>query len=400
MAQLSPGRDVAFRILMRVETRQAFADELLNSHLTARLSGADRRLAQELVMGCLRWQGQLDFLAAHYGAKPPLDAEVRVALRAGIYQMRFLDRVPPRAAVDQSVEWIKGGPRRAAAGLVNAVLRKVNREPVAMPDEARYSTPAWLLKRWGPEIAAVYNERPVSFVRLPPGHVSALPPGRYVRRCAIALEETPWPVQDEASQMIAYLLDARPGAWVLDLCAAPGNKTAGIAELAPEARIVAGDLHPRRLARVTAPMRLALDGSKPLPFRRRFDRVLVDAPCSGTGTVRRNPEIKWRLKLEDLADLASRQAALLENALAWLEPGGRLVYATCSLEPEENEQVVEGVLARAPGIRLCPASAERDRLAADFTAEGLALLGDPWFRAQPSPHGSDGFFAAILEKRS
>lgn len=145
-------------------------------------------------------------------------------------------------------------------------------------------------------------------------------------------------------------------------------------------------------------MRVALDASAPLPFQRFFDRILLDAPCSGTGTVRRNPEIKWRLRAEDLADLAARQTALLENAIGTLAPGGRLVYSTCSLEAEENERVVEAVLARRKEVRLRPALAERDRLRDALTPEGLALLGDPYFRVAPSAHGADGFFAAIIEQ--
>lgn len=398
MAGISPARLVAFQVLLRVETRASYASELLNSSLAERLSTRDRALAQELVMGCLRWQGQLDFLVRHFAGQEParLDPEVRVALRLGIYQLRFLQRVPSRAAVDQSVELVKHAGKTSAAGLVNAVLRKVTRDSVPMPDPALYSTPPWLLARWGREIAARNNEKPATFVRLPPG--SALGNGRYLRACAIVEGPSLLPVQDEASQVVPYLLDAQDGHWVLDLCAAPGNKTAQIAELAPAAVIVAADRYPARLSRVSARLRVALDGVQPLPLGRHFDRIFVDAPCSGTGTVRRNPEIKWRLKPEDLPALAAKQTALLENALALLAPGGRLVYSTCSLEPEENEQVVEPFLARHKELILRPAAAERDRLRPAFTEEGLALLGDPYFRALPSAHGADGFFAAILER--
>lgn len=385
---MSPARDVAFKVLMRVQTRASYAVDLLNSTLASRLSEADHGLAQELVMGCLRWQGQLDFLIRHFaGRELKLDPEVRVAMRMAVFQIRMLERIPPHAAVDQSVELVKRAGKASLSGLVNAILRQVDKRPVKMPETAEYSTPAWLLKRWGKEVAARNNERPVTFVRLPPGEPGT---GKWVRRCGIG-PLPGLPIQDEASQMIAYLLDVRDGHWVLDLCAAPGNKSAQLAEMAPGAHIVAADLYPARLARVDAPMRVALDGSAPLPLSRLFDRILIDAPCSGTGTVRRNPEIKWRLQPEDLADLAARQRALLVNALHYLAPGGRLVYSTCSLEPEENERVIEKVRAR-----VIPASAERDRLKDAFTEEGLTLLGDPYFRTQPSAHGADGFFAAIL----
>jgi len=377
-------------VLLRVETRASYAVDLLNSTLAARLSDADRGLAQELVMGCLRLQGQLDFLIERFSGRPmKLDPEVRVALRMGIFQICHLDRIPAHAAVDQSVELVKQSGKGAASRLVNAVLRKVDRRPVKMPETAEYSTPEWLLRRWGKEIAALNNQRPTTFVRLPLGELGS---GKWVKRCGIG-SAPGRPIQDEASQMVAYLLDVQDGHWVLDLCAAPGNKSAQLAEIAPGAHIVAADRSPVRLSRVDAPMRVAFDGAAPLPLGRPFDRILVDAPCSGTGTVRRNPEIKWRLKQEDLADLAARQSALLENALKYLAPGGRLVYSTCSLEPEENECVVKNVRAR-----VIPASRERDRLRQDFTEEGLTLLGDPYFRTLPSPHGADGFFAAILEK--
>lgn len=390
VGQVSPARDVAFKVLLRVETRASYAVDLLNSTLAARLSEADRGLAQELVMGCLRLQGQLDFLIEHFsGRKAKLDPEVRVALRMGIFQICHLERIPAHAAVDQSVELVKQSGKGAAKGLVNAVMRKVNRRPVKMPETAAYSTPEWLLKRWGKETAALNNQRPTTFVRLPAGEFGD---GKWVKRCGIGAAPGR-PIQDEASQMVAYLLDVRDRHWVLDLCAAPGNKSAQLAELAPGAHIIAADRSPVRLTRVGASMRVALDGAAPLPLARRFDRILLDAPCSGTGTVRRNPEIKWRLKPEDLTDLAARQTALLENALRYLAPGGRLVYSTCSLEPEENERVVESVQAR-----IVPASGERLRLRDAFTEEGLALLGDPYFRTQPSPHGADGFFAAILEQ--
>jgi 16S rRNA (cytosine967-C5)-methyltransferase len=414
MSQLSPARRVAFRILLRVETRAAYAVELLNADPATLLSPADHALAQELVMGCLRRQGELDWLIQHYSGKDParFDPEVRVVLRMGVYQVRCLERIPARAAVDQSVELTRHAGKSSASALVNAVLRKVKRDVIAMPETARLSTPPWLLDRWGPEIAARNLERPVTFLRLPPGASSAWPQGShglttgsselsrgsYVRHCVIAPPgmRPDLPIQDEGSQIVPYLLDARDSHWILDLCAAPGNKTAAIAELAPDAHIVAADLYPARLRLVDAGMRVALDAAAPLPFTRLFDRVLLDAPCSGTGTVRRNPEIKWRLRPEDLSDLATKQTALLENAIAALAPGGRAVYSTCSLEPEENERVIEPVLARHPEIRLRPAIAERERLRDALTPEGLVLLGDPYFRVAPSAHGADGFFAAII----
>ncbi len=400
MAKLSPARLAAFRILLRVETRAAYAIELLNAPPASELSPADHALAQELVMGCLRRQGELDWLIAHFSGKDParFDAEIRVILRLGVYQLRCLERIPAHAAVGQSVDLVRHARKSSAAAMVNAVLRKVTRDPLDMPDTARLSTPQWLLDRWGPEIAARNLERPVTFLRLPPGMSSDLPRGVFVKQCAIAPAgvSQAFPIQDEAAQIVPCLLDARDSHWILDVCAAPGNKTAAIAEIAPGARIVAGDLYPARLRMVTAGLRVAFDAVSGIPLSRKFDRILLDAPCSGTGTVRRNPEIKWRLQLSDLTELPARQTKLLETSLDALAPGGRLVYSTCSIEAEENERVVESVLARRRNIGLHPCSAERDRLRDALTPAGLALLGDPYFKVAPSPHGSDGFFAAII----
>jgi len=249
-----------------------------------------------------------------------------VALRMGIYQLRYLDRIPPHAAISESVELIKRARKRSAAGFANAVLRKVDRDPVAWPDRAtELSHPQWLLERWdrqyGPETAAAIAR---TNLRVPETYVEA----------------TTGRIQDIGSQSIVPLLRLAPGLTFLDLCAAPGNKTAQA--LASGVRAIACDIHGRRLAALkTLGIDLVvLDGTRPLPFNRRFDRILIDAPCSGTGTLVRNPEIKWRLRPDDLADLHARQVALLEQGRRALAPGGLLVYSTCSLEREENEDVV------------------------------------------------------------
>jgi 16S rRNA (cytosine967-C5)-methyltransferase len=326
----SAARKIAYSILRKVETGGYASDLLLAG--TAALDSRDAGLASEIVFGVLRYQAQLDYLIEHYGgSRRRLDAEVRTALRMGIYQLRYLERVPAHAAVAESVELVKRGPKRSAAGFVNAILRKVDREPVTWPHrEIELSCPEWLLERWerhyGLETAA----------RI--ARAALLPPEKYVRVGAAGSR-----MQDVGSQSIVPLLGLERGQSFLDLCAAPGNKTAQALEAGVEA--VVCDLHLHRLA----PMRgltsrlVVLDGTRPLPFAGRFDRILVDAPCSGTGTLGRNPEIKWRLTPEDLTDLPRRQKALVANALAVLAPGGRLVYATCSLEPEENQEVVSAV---------------------------------------------------------
>jgi 16S rRNA (cytosine967-C5)-methyltransferase len=322
----SPARIAAFEILLKTEAGGYASDLLLTR--TAALDSRDAGLASEIVFGVLRLRAQLDFLIEHYsGRRQKLDREVRAALRMGIYQLRHLERVPAHAAVGESVELVKRARKTSAAGFVNAVLRKVGREPVAWPTrEIELSCPEWLLARWerrhgaegAADIARAALEEPETHTR----------GGR---------------IQDIGSQSIVPLLRLEPGNTFLDLCAAPGNKTAQALETGIDA--IAADLHFHRalhLKSLGIPV-IVLDGTQPLPFARRFDRILVDAPCSGTGTLARNPEIKWRLTPGDLPDLAGRQSALLANARTALAPGGMLVYSTCSLEAEENEEIVAAV---------------------------------------------------------
>lgn len=313
-----------------------YASDLL-LEMAAGLEARDAGLAHEIVFGVLRYRAQLDFLISHFsGRSGKLDPEVRTALRMGVYQLRYLERVPAHAAVGESVELVRRAKKASAAGFVNAVLRKVTRDAVAWPTrEVALSCPEWLLERWerqyGREtaegIARAALEEPVKYMR-----------GERV--------------QDIGSQAIVPLLCLEAGHTFLDLCAAPGNKTAQAMEAG--VRAIACDVHWHRVKemRGIGAELLVVDGTKPLPFARSFDRILVDAPCSGTGTLGRNPEIKWKLRPEDLPDLQQRQKALLRNALELLAPGGVLVYSTCSLESEENEQVTGEVgqaMRRIPG---------------------------------------------------
>ncbi len=377
---VSPARAVAFDILRLVEDG-GYAQDLLASR-AAPLDSRDAGLASEIVLGSLRYQAQLDFLNAHFSGRPAdrLDPEVRIALRMAVYQIRYLARVPQHAAVTESVELTKRARKRSAAPLVNAVLRKVHRHAVAWPGRAtELSHPEWMLERWDRQygreaadrIAQANLKTPGTWVRIP-GRVP----------CGIAVESTDVPgayrlvdgsteglcIQDIGAQAVVPLLDLRPGQTFLDVCAAPGNKTAQALESG--VRAVACDLHRSRL-RHMKDLNCAfvcLDATLSLPFCADFDRILVDAPCSGTGTLARNPEIKWRLRPSDLTDLRMRQTAILRNALERLAPGGRLVYSTCSLEREENEDVVEQSGARV------------ERL----------------WRRIPGAAAGDGFFAAVL----
>jgi len=349
---MSPARDVAFLVLQRVEGG-GYASDLLRRE-SAGLSQRDAALAESIVLGSLRFERQLDYLIGHFSGRPQpkLDLEVRIALRMGIYQIRYLDRVPAHAAVAESVELVKQARKRSATGFVNAVLRKTDRRPVTWPDLAtELSVPVWMLERWqrqfgadaAEKIARAALQEPEAFVNPETG-----------RR------------QDIGAQSIVPLLALSPGMTLLDLCAAPGNKTAQAVALG--ARVIACDRYLRRLAEVTAASeRVVLDGTVALPFAAKFDRILIDAPCSGTGTLAGNPEIKWRLKIGDLAVFRDRQRNMLEQAIPHLKPDGLLVYSTCSLEREENEEAVEGFPVAETHLRL------------------------------PGREPGDGFFAALIK---
>ncbi len=324
---ISPARLTAFRVLESVHGG-AYASDALRRD-AADLDPRDAGLAEAIVFGVLRYQAQLDFLIGHYSGRPQakLDTEVRIALRMAIYQLRYLTKIPAHAAVTEAVELVKRAHKRSASGFVNAILRKVKRTPVPWDRATGLSMPAWLLARWDAQYgSAVADQMARAALQEPEGSVNP-ETGRQ---------------QDPGAASIVPFLDVEPGMLVLDLCAAPGNKTAQI--LAKGARAVACDRSFKRLRDVPArAQRVLLDAAKPLPFARVFDRILVDAPCSGTGTLGRTPEIKWRLDQAGIERFPPLQKSILRNALAALKPGGKLVYSTCSLEREENEEVVEGL---------------------------------------------------------
>jgi 16S rRNA (cytosine967-C5)-methyltransferase len=348
----APARVLAFDVLRRVEAG-AWASDLLLAH-SAGMDARDASLAAEIVFGVLRFRAQLDFLIEHYsGRKQKLDVEVRIALRMAIYQLRYLERVPAHAAVTDAVDLVKRARKRSATGFVNAILRQVNRDAVEWPNrEVELSCPEWLLARWEKQFGA---DAAAGIAR-----AALVEPEKYTRGGR---------TQDIGSQSIVPLLQLEAGQSLLDLCAAPGNKTAQALEAG--VRVTACDLHFHRISQLKSltPNLLVLDGTQPLPFSTPFDRILLDAPCSGTGTLGRNPEIKWRLTPADLDDLHGRQSALLRNAMGLLAPGGVLVYSTCSLEAEENERVIAEMVGGEVVERL---------------------------RRLPGREPGDGFFAAVI----
>jgi 16S rRNA (cytosine967-C5)-methyltransferase len=442
----SPARVAAYEILLRVEQEGSYAADLLHSSRLKRFSGADKALATELVMGVLRWRARLDQSLASACSQPlvKLDPEVLTALRLGAYQLGYLERVPARAAVHESVELAKRAKKRSAAPLVNAVLRKIaggRKELPAGPFAEgantrnladRYSHPLWLVERWAENFGVSTAVRicefdqsvPVTALRLAaevtdddlrregievaPG--ALLKPARRVVSGDVtqskAFAAGRVAIQDEASQLVAALVGT--GARILDCCAAPGGKTAALAERNPRATIVAAELHPHRARTLrrrapAANVRVIVADALALPLDLQFDRVLADVPCSGTGTLARNPEIKWRLVPGDLADLHRKQVAILRAALDRVAPGGRLVYSTCSLEPEENADVVREALAARAEFQWIDCREELRRL----KSAGELAWDDPdslahegFLRTVPGVHPCDGFFAAVIERDS
>lgn len=440
---ISAARRRAYDILYRVEGEQAYASVLLAALSDSSLSREDRALAQEIVLGVLRWRRALDYLIERHTGRSieELDLPVAIALRIGLYQIRHLARIPHSAAVNESVNLVKAARVASAASLVNAVLRKVATRPDETPAQyiadplerasIELSHPAWMLKRWqgvfgGEEtrrLALTNNSPPPTAFRVNrlrareddvlaylksrdvTARESEIAAGAFVLEsgsAAIVNEAARQGMiylQDEASQLVSILLDAKPGQRVLDLCAAPGSKTSHIAALANDkARIAACDLYHHRLATVIATCRrlgissidpLALDATRPLPFveGQRFERILVDAPCSGTGTLRGNPEIKWRLLPDGITRLADLQLDILKQAANTVASGGRLVYSTCSIEPEEDEEVIRRFLECSAMFRVIRPSARDD-----------LITTKNFVRTFPHRHGADGFFAAVLEK--
>lgn len=432
---VSPARAAAFAILLRVEGKSAYAVELLHSALLHNLSPVDRNLTTEIVMGVLRWRSLLDETIAGFAELRKLDLEVLVALRIGCYQLAFLNRVPEHAIVYDSVELVKQAKKRSATGLVNAVLHKVGRNR-ERPSASRtglastYAHPPWLIDRWIQQFGSETTERICRYNQQVPATVLRLSstadeeqfqksgiqakPGVLMKNARIVLRgdvnsteafrSGKVAIQDEGSQLVAALVGK--GKRILDCCAAPGSKTAAIASAAPDAEILAIDIHPYR-ARLLQRMvtsknvqAIVADATK-LPLVSSFDRVLADVPCSGTGTLSRNPEIKWRLLPEDITDLQSRQIAILDSAVRQVGQGGRLVYSTCSLESEENEQVVNAVLRRNPELGVLPAREELLKLKAAGTLvwnDIDQLVHGDFLRTIPGVLPCDGFFAAILER--
>ena len=450
---ISPARRAAHRVLRAVHTGRADLAMALERARGGLKDPRDRALAGAIAAGTLRWRAAIDHLLAQVSERPleRIDAAVLDVLRGGAFELRFLDRVPARATVHDAVSLTRAVARPGADRFVNGLLRRLSApgctaslpppppagEENASAEALDYlaitlSHPRWLAERWldrhGFDAAAAWarfdNEpAPVTLhanrLRGTPAEIAERLAGQGVRTSAgrwtpraltagdgrpggtPAFERGDILLQDEAAQLVAELVEARPGMRVLDACAAPGGKTVDLAG-AMDGRgvLVAADLRPRRLAVLQATVRrcraacvhvVRLDATVPLPFAPVFDRVLVDAPCSGLGTLRSDPDIRWRVTPDRLSAFALRQDAFLARAAAAVRPGGQLVYATCSSEPEENEHVVARFRRTHPHFEAVrPAVPEAARF---LDAEGH-------FRTLPFRDGLQAFFGAVLRRRT
>lgn len=428
--KISPARIAAFEILSKVETEKAFSSVLLPFYESG-LSPQDRGLCHEIVLGVLRRQMYLDCVIAKFDKPGKLDTAVLIALRIGLYQLLFLNRIPDYSAINESVNLVQHAKKTSAKGMVNAILRRATREKIEFKFEddvekvsIETSHPLWLLERWIGEfgkkeafqIAAANNEigraafrMTMNGKRKPAGMFEDFEKSEFVEGCYFAgatnsdldLREMSASgdiyFQDEASQMVAQAVGLKDGESFLDACAAPGSKTTAIAEsgMRNAALIAAGDLHQPRVEflrknclkqGVENVNFVQYDAEKALPFAAdSFDVILLDVPCSGTGTIRHNPEIRYTLNNEDLDELPKKQLRILENASKLVKPGGRLIYSTCSLEAEENEAVCSAFLS-ANGEFGVSKPDVADRF---ITNEGFA-------RTFPHRDSMDGFFFAVI----
>jgi len=446
----SPARAAAFRALAAIASEQRDLPTALVESRQRLEDERDRSLASAIVQGTLRWQRACDYLIEQVSARPlpSIDREVLVILRLSLYQILHLDRVPSSAIVDDAVNLARAAGKKSATGFVNAVLRSTLRRRRTLPLPPRpadprdraaallylgitWSHPEWLVARWLDRVGFEAAERWVQFNNDAAPLTLAVNRLRSTRddlmatlaRDGIQSEKTPYAphglwvtagnplrqsshelflVQDEASQLVPAVVDAQPGERTLDLCAAPGGKTVIMsADMKDTGALVASDVRSRRMTLLRDTLRRAgcrhvhlvhVPAEGGLPFTSGFDRVLVDAPCSGLGTVRRDPDIKWRRQERDVAGFAERQLTLLHRAAGVVKPGGRLVYATCSSEPEENEMVVQRFLATQPVFRLLD-------LRRDGRGELAPVLDDHgMMRTLPFAHGLEAFFAAALQR--
>ncbi|MDJ0731498.1 MAG: 16S rRNA (cytosine(967)-C(5))-methyltransferase [Crocosphaera sp.] len=446
--KVTNARQLALEVLRQIDRKNSYTDTALNRALNQTdLNPSDRSLCTELVYGIVRHQRTLDTLIDQLGKKtaqqqPP---DLRRILHLGLYQLRYLNHIPPSAAVNTSVELAKQKNLNRLSGVVNGILRQymrsaqANHDPLILPNDPikklaiNYSFPDWIIEtwvqQWGEETSQKlchwFNQTPTLDLRVNPlkttlqtlqtqlreagVNVTALPPFP----CALRLEgkigaiptlpgfsQGHWTVQDTSAQLVSYLLDPQPGETIIDACAAPGGKTTHIAELMQDqGTIFACDRSPSRLKKVQEnAQRLQLKSIQTLPgdsrhltqFTNKADRVLVDVPCSGLGTLHRHPDIRWRQTPEKIQELFPLQLEILTQAAQWVKPQGILVYATCTLNPPENQEIIETFLTTHSHWQIeppCP-----NWLFSPF------MTSSKWLQILPHEQDTDGFFMVKLKK--
>jgi len=447
-SELRPSpRRFAVKILNRIDEQRGYAEPLLNAYLSAdeQENQRNKNLITQIVLGTLRMRGYLDWIIKHYyrGSFEEMDIGAKNILRAALFQIFFMDRIPSYAIVNESVELVSPRKQKQKA-LVNGLLRNVLRtkEHIPWPDRinnpslyiaVRHSHPLWLVEKWialfGEEETlqrcASHNIIPPAAIRVNPLKTSRQnmitemehagwniegslysPDSIHILHAETPVKNTSWftegkiQLQDDASQLIAHFLQPQPGEKILDLCAGTGGKTTHMAALmGNKGCIIAVDNQKKKLNSlqemacrlgITCIKTICRDGRTGLPFQPdSFDAILVDVPCTGLGTLRRNPEIKWHLDAGEIPKVVSLQKDLLENAATYLRRGGRLVYSTCTILPEENDDQITSFLMR-----------HREFCQEKYISHiPLSCLDENGFmKTTPHQHNTDAFFAALLKK--
>ena len=444
----SNARQLALKILLKIDRKNSYTDVALNRALNqSNLSSSDRSLCTELVYGIIRHQRTLDSLIDQLGKKkehqqPP---NLRRILHIGLYQLRYLDHIPPSAAVNTSVDLAKDNKLQRLSGVVNGILRQYirttqgNHDPLILPNDTlkklaiQYSFPDWIietwLQKWGEETTEKmchwFNQSPNIDIRVNPlktnletiqtpltsAGVNGTPLGRFPFALRLkgkigtiptlpGFSQGHWTVQDTSAQLVSYFLDPQPGETIIDACAAPGGKTTHIAELmGDQGTIFACDRTPSRLKKVQEnAQRLQLNSNETVvgdsrylqQFINKGDRVLVDVPCSGLGTLHRHPDIRWRQTPENIRELTSLQLEILNQAAQWVKPQGTLVYSTCTLNPPENQEIIQTFLSTHSHWKIEPPN--------PHWAFSPFLTSSQWIQMLPHKQDSDGFFMVKLKK--
>jgi 16S rRNA (cytosine967-C5)-methyltransferase len=431
---ISPARKLSYRILCRIELLNVFSDDALNCEEMGQLDPRDRHLTMEIVYGVLRWQALLDYFLAKASTRPwqEAEAEAKVLLRMSLYQMWYMDRIPDHAIVNDAVELAKRALGKGIDRYINGILRKLTRtrpwkKSDAFRDVPRWiqvSLPQWLWDRWEKRYGESAAEAFAISLNVPPRHAwrihgkldksrqppfemipSDIVPDAFIRNATERINEsnsdnsTFIHYQDEASQLIPYLLGEAASGWrIWDVCAAPGGKSTILSKLCGESgHVVASDMRKERVKHMIEFLAkggllktdvVVADACQSAPFRLPFDAVLADVPCSGLGTLRRNPEIKWQFRIDRFVPLQTTQKQILHNASEAVRVGGHLLYSTCSTEPEENEQVISSFLSEHPRFGIQPPT----------YPSGIQkwICPDQMVRTFPSTRLWDGFFAALL----